>query len=398
MAINITVYPLLSPRIIVIDSPTTSASIQEIVDAIREWEDNNPGMGYEYLIDAAGKEDLGGGVAVAITAQLNNAKIMFESRRTIVSTGTVTTGDSTGFLLTDSAADFVSDGVELGAEIHNITDGSSCCVIDVTSSTELLTDYLAGGTDNQFDIGDSYVVWNQEVCEISGGNLVAVDDVGASIEPVVPSFGTYVKVAAASSATLVDSGGGLTVGAIADAVWDEDVTTHTDPDSTGEALAGASAPTTGEVADAVWDEILTGATHNVPTSAGRRLRQLGDVVSSTVNDASATTSAFITNLTESRDGFYEDQIVRFTSGNLFGLVRPISNYDGTSKTITVDEPMVEAPDNGIGFDIIPTHVHPVAEIASAVWEELVADHTTPDTMGEQAEDTLKKAKLAAFKL
>lgn len=29
---------------------------------------------------------------------------------------------------------------------------------------------------------------------------------------------------------------------------------------------------------AVWDEPLTGATHNLPTSAGRRLRQLGQVV------------------------------------------------------------------------------------------------------------------------
>ena len=31
------------------------------------------------------------------------------------------------------------------------------------------------------------------------------------------------------------------------------------------------------IADAVWDEILTGATHNIPTSAGRRLRQVVDV-------------------------------------------------------------------------------------------------------------------------
>jgi len=31
------------------------------------------------------------------------------------------------------------------------------------------------------------------------------------------------------------------------------------------------------IADAVWDEVLTGATHNIPTSAGRRLRQVVDV-------------------------------------------------------------------------------------------------------------------------
>ena len=35
-------------------------------------------------------------------------------------------------------------------------------------------------------------------------------------------------------------------------------------------------PTALEVADAVWDEILTGATHNIATSAGRRLRGIQD--------------------------------------------------------------------------------------------------------------------------
>jgi len=31
------------------------------------------------------------------------------------------------------------------------------------------------------------------------------------------------------------------------------------------------------MASAVWDELLTGATHNVPTSAGKRLRQVADI-------------------------------------------------------------------------------------------------------------------------
>jgi hypothetical protein len=31
------------------------------------------------------------------------------------------------------------------------------------------------------------------------------------------------------------------------------------------------------IADAVWDEVLTGATHNIPTSAGKRLRQVADI-------------------------------------------------------------------------------------------------------------------------
>jgi len=53
----------------------------------------------------------------------------------------------------------------------------------------------------------------------------------------------------------------------------------------------------GEIADGVWDEILTGATHNISTSAGRRLREIvevqvyegGHVWIDTVNGAAGTT-------------------------------------------------------------------------------------------------------------
>ena len=54
------------------------------------------------------------------------------------------------------------------------------------------------------------------------------------------------------------------------------VTVGASNDKTGYSLV-VTPPTSLEVADAVWDEILTGATHNVPTSAGRRLRQVADV-------------------------------------------------------------------------------------------------------------------------
>jgi hypothetical protein len=51
------------------------------------------------------------------------------------------------------------------------------------------------------------------------------------------------------------------------------------------------APSVSDIAAAVWDRVLTGATHNIPSSAGRRLRILdderiitdGQVVSATTN-------------------------------------------------------------------------------------------------------------------
>jgi hypothetical protein len=138
-----------------------------------------------------------------------------------------------------------------------------------------------------------------------------------------------------------------------------------------------------DIADRVWDEVLTGVTHNVPASAGRRLRQLGDVVSGTVvADSSNTNTQFVTNLTEARDDFYNDQLVRFTTGNLSGHAAPILDYDGTNKIIIVDEPMVDAPDDGIEFDIIPTHIHPIEQIVDGVWDALVAGHVTAGSFAE----------------
>jgi hypothetical protein len=133
-----------------------------------------------------------------------------------------------------------------------------------------------------------------------------------------------------------------------------------------------------DIVEGVWDELLTGATHNIPASSGRRLRQLGDIVSGEVTDPGATADSFITDLTEARDAFYIDQLIRFTTGNLAGYVRPISAYDGATKTVTVTETMIEAPDNGSEFDIIPTHVHPIEEIAEGVWADTTAQ--TVETM------------------
>jgi hypothetical protein len=53
-----------------------------------------------------------------------------------------------------------------------------------------------------------------------------------------------------------------------------------------------STATTADIAAAVWDEVLTGATHNVSASAGRRLRQLGDeriIAEGTVQSATTGT-------------------------------------------------------------------------------------------------------------
>lgn len=76
----IIVDPNVSPRIITVPSPATGISVQDLVDLARDWEDQPENLEYDSLLDATGKENLGGGVKVGITVTLQNAKLAFEAR------------------------------------------------------------------------------------------------------------------------------------------------------------------------------------------------------------------------------------------------------------------------------------------------------------------------------
>jgi len=50
------------------------------VNQIRNWEDNQANLTYPSLLSASGKESLGGGASVGITAKLENTKVKFADR------------------------------------------------------------------------------------------------------------------------------------------------------------------------------------------------------------------------------------------------------------------------------------------------------------------------------
>jgi hypothetical protein len=135
-------------------------------------------------------------------------------------------------LLTDLSATFITDGVAVGDSVVNFTDRSSATVIEVLSQTQISTYQLRDGTANTWHIGDVYKVYQVAQCTISGGNLVAVDANGASINPVTPTAFTQIAVANSSSATLQTLDGAT----IAEAVWDEPMVGHTTAGTAGEIL------------------------------------------------------------------------------------------------------------------------------------------------------------------
>ena len=135
-------------------------------------------------------------------------------------------------------------------------------------------------------------------------------------------------------------------------------------------ISNLNDPTVQEIVNGVWDEPLTGATHNDPTSAGRRLRQAsvwlsaeGELV------GTPTTTVLGTNLAQATSSFYADQTIVLTSGTQEGQARIILSYNGTTKEITVDEPFTSAPIATDEFAIFANHVHTITQIQNGLATE-----------------------------
>ncbi len=196
------VYPRLTPRIVKVLSSLDEITMQQLVNQLRDWEDEPSSMSYQKLVTASGKQNLGGGVTVGITVQLENAKLMFESRTTHISSGVTTSNDATGTVLIATGTTFITDGVEAGATIINFTDQSVATVMSIDSETQITHEPLDDGILNQWTIGDVYKIWNIIQCDASGGNLTAVDSNGVTMSPLLPSAFTQIVKTSSSSATL----------------------------------------------------------------------------------------------------------------------------------------------------------------------------------------------------
>ena len=254
-------------RIAVVEAPSQEFIIQDIVDTLRKREDTFQGQAKSKLLDASGKENLGGGVSVGITAALNSTQIAFESRTDTAETGTVTTASlppvgnspsrANGLItLHDINALFETAGIARGSLVINFTDQSIAEVYQVISEIELITKTLVNGIDNSFDIGDVYHIFNVIQCEIIGGNIVGSDLLGNDLTPITPTAFTQIIRSASSSATII--GGIPAPEENAQAVWEYSAT-NTVPDNSYGSIGRKSAfneyiylDTTGGTSGTTW--------------------------------------------------------------------------------------------------------------------------------------------------
>lgn len=196
-----------SPRIAEVAKASDDIIMQDYVDTIRPFESSFRAMSHPFLMDATGKQDLGGGVLVAITAEEQDLKLAFESDFVAAETGTVTTGSgmpdlNNEYTFEDSTAFFETNLVMRGSFLINYTDQSVADVVEVLSETMLTTTVLMNGSDNEWDINDDYQCFNITQKRTAGGNLVAVDSLDVTFPAILPTAFTQVVQQSSSSATI----------------------------------------------------------------------------------------------------------------------------------------------------------------------------------------------------
>lgn len=128
---------------------------------------------------------------------------------------------------------------------------------------------------------------------------------------------------------------------------------------------GGGTPSAAQIAAAVWDQILTSNTHNIVNSAGRRLRQSGTrMLYEGKIVGTGTVTVFDTDLAQTEDNFYSNQLFIITTGALAGQARIIQAYDGTTKQFTFYKPWTAIPANDDQFEIHSEYINSALEITT----------------------------------
>lgn len=122
-----------------------------------------------------------------------------------------------------------------------------------------------------------------------------------------------------------------------------------------EGSGGGSSLTKQDVADAVWDEVLTGLTHNLVNSAGRKLRQLASPViheGTSAGPGENGNQIILDAGASGMDGAYDPALITLTDGTGAGQSRLILQYKGSERRATVDRDWKVNPDATTEFLII----------------------------------------------
>ena len=122
--------------------------------------------------------------------------------------------------------------------------------------------------------------------------------------------------------------------------------------STDGVLLSASATSAQLISDN-WDEILTGATHNIATSAGRRVREIGAyAIHSGTAQAGDSVHITLAATASATDGLYNRNLLVLIDGTGANQTRTVIDYDGATKIATIDREWRVNPDATTEYQIV----------------------------------------------
>lgn len=182
----------VSPRLITVAAPSVTITIQDLYDTCRTIEAVPNNLEDLYIIDGFGKQDLGGGTLVGITAVLRNAKLEFEARG---GPGYTQCRVSGGNLVAVDANNNIIDPINPTAFTQVVLTQSSSATL---SSQDVLTGHIVGGRSIDYTGNDSQgwqrVEYDENGTEIKRYNLFDENDV--RISGTVANFITSKKMIA----------------------------------------------------------------------------------------------------------------------------------------------------------------------------------------------------------
>ena len=280
-----------------------------------------------------------------------------------------TNGDKTGYTasVSDKTGFSLLANTGLGNQTANITGNLSGSVGSVTGSVGSVTSPVAVSDKTGYTLASDGLAliasWTVDITGSLSGSVGSISGVtfpsnfgllGIDGAGIVLQVGTVDELGANA---LTANGAG---DAIEDYVWDAQYSQHT------------TAGTFGKLFD-IW-------------------RKSNPAIEGTIQASpSPTTTVFKTDVDYPTGAFKhsvlffaDDASIPFQNSPILTVV---NNGDGTS-TITIEEDTTAAPVAGDKFYIIPSnHVHAIAAIVDAVWDEATAGHTTAGTTGKALIDS-----------
>ncbi len=423
-----------SNKIITVPAPDTTLDLQFLVNETRAAEDTpTPGMGYKKIIDAFGKQDLGGGVLVGITViMLDGWRVAFEPRSGPTTESVTISG---GNFVGEAGANPISPTAFTQVTIAQST--SAALVGNTGTDTNLV--YLVESLRNMHPGWGTTYFWDP----VNGND--ALD--GTSPTTAVLTFATAHTLTTAGRGDVIfcrpTGNSGTTVVTETLNITKNNLKVRGPGISVKLIPTSTSAPTVNIAAEHIefsgfyletaatgtqnamsinGDNVLvrdcwigSSVGHGISVTSSARLRLLTDVIENCagngLNFTDTTTQSLASKCIVSDN---VNGIALSGTGLADNIIENSLIYKNTAYGVTIGSGVARTTIRGgntitnnttantldLGTDTYietPAGGASTTDIADAVWNELIDDHVSTGTTGRTLRDAKKKATLASIK-